>query len=419
METLTFANATLIDVDEGAKPGATIGIAGDRIRSLRFGPPPAQLGGEAVFDLRGRSVMPGMFNCHFHASYGGFGAGMPVGMEASPALQALRSAHHLELALEAGFTSVVSAGAPHGIDAALKTAVEEGSLRGARMMAGSRDVSTTGHSQDLSYPWHWGEGSGPQINRRDGADDFRRGVREEVKRGAEIIKIFLSPGHGVASGSVSMELTRDELAAAIETAHQRGAKVRAHIANKATILTALELDIDVVDHGDGLDEECIERFLAKGAFLVPSMLWPYRMGEAYDTPYTRTLKAEVEAMRKILPAANAAGVKLLLGDDFGGSSVLPHGAYADELDFYVNAVGIPARDVLRWATRNGAELMGRGHELGAVRPGMLADLLIVDGDPLADIRVLQRKENLVAILKDGRFEKNLLGCRRGLDARTC
>jgi imidazolonepropionase-like amidohydrolase len=80
----------------------------------------------------------------------------------------------------------------------------------------------------------------------------------------------------------------------------------------------------------------------------------------------------------------------------------------DELDFYVNVAGIPARDVLRWATRNGAELMGRGHELGALRPGMLADLLIVDGDPLADIRVLQRRENIVAILKDGRFEKNLL-----------
>src|SRR5262249_49643846 len=241
------------------------------------------------------------------------------------------------------------------------------------------DVSTTGHSQDLSYPWHWGPGSGPQINRRDGADDFRRGIREEIRRGAEIIKIFLTPGHGVASRSVSMELTRDELAAAIETAHERGAKVRAHIANKPTILTALELDIDVVDHGDGLDEECIERLLEKGAFLVPSMLWPYRMGEAYHTPYARALEAEAAAMLKILPVANRAGVKLLIGDDFGGGAVLPHGPYADELDFYVNVAGIPALDVLRWATRNGAELMGRSHELGRIKPGMLADLLIVDG----------------------------------------
>ena len=396
METLTFTNATLIDVDEGAKPNATITLAGDRIDSVSFGPLPAHLDGHLVFDLQGRSVMPGMFSCHYHVSYGGFGGptGVPVGMDVSPALQTLRSASNLEKALDAGFTSVISAGAPHGIDAALRAAVDEGILRGSRMMVGSRDVSTTGHSQDLSYPWHWGPGSGPQVNRCDGADGFRRGMREEVKRGAEIIKIFLTPGHGAPSESVDMELTRDELAAAIETAHQRGAKVRAHIANKSTILTALELDIDVVDHGDGLDEECIELFLEKDAFLVPSMLWPYRMGEAYNTPYAQTLKAEAAAMMKILPRANKAGVKLLLGDDFGGGVVLPHGAYGDELDFYVNVVGIPPLDVLRWATRNGAELMDRGHELGKVKPGAIADLLIVDGDPIADIRVLQRKENL-------------------------
>jgi imidazolonepropionase-like amidohydrolase len=409
METLTLTNATLIDVDEGARPNAAISIAGDRIQSVRFGSSPARLGGDRVIDLQGRSVMPGMFSCHFHASYGiSTPTGVPIGMEASPALQTLRSASNLEKALEAGFTSAISAGAPYGIDAALRAALDEGIIRGPRLMVGSRDVSTTGHSQDLSYPWHWGPGSGPQISRCDGADDFRRGVREEVKRGAEIIKIFLTPGHGAPSQALEMELTREELAAAIETAHQRGAKVRAHIANKRSMLTALELDIDVVDHGDGLDEECIELFLAKGAFLVPSMLWPYRMGEAYDTPYARTLKSEAAEMMKILPRANRAGVKLLLGDDFGGGSVLPHGDYGDELDFYVNVVGIPALDVLRWATRNGAELMGRGHELGTLEPGAIADLLVIDGDPIADIRVLQRAENLVAILKDGRFEKNLL-----------
>jgi imidazolonepropionase-like amidohydrolase len=201
METLVFTHATLIDVDRGARPDAAITISGNRIRSVHFGPLPARLDADRVFDLQGRSVMPGMFNCHLHASYGGPMAG-PVGMDASPALQTLRSAQHLGMALDAGFTSVVSAGAPHGIDAALRTAVDEGMIRGSRMMVGSRDVSTTGHSQDLSYPWHWGPGPGPQINRCDGADDFRRGMREEVKRGAEIIKIFLTPGHGAPSRSL-------------------------------------------------------------------------------------------------------------------------------------------------------------------------------------------------------------------------
>jgi len=410
MGQVTFTNATLIDLDEGAKPNATITVADDRIESVAFGAP-APADAAAVYDLEGRSVMPGLFSSHYHVSYGMSSGptGVPVGMEASPALQALRSAHHLELALDAGFTSVISAGAPHGIDAALRAAVDGGFLRGSRMMVGSRDVSTTGHSQDLSYAWHWGPGCGPQINRCDGPDEFRRGMREEVKRGAEIIKIFLSPGHGAPSDSLDMELTYEELAAAIETAHQRNAKVRAHIANKPTILNALKLNIDVVDHGDGLDDECIDLLLEKDAFLCPSILWPYRMGQAYDNDYARTLKNESEAMMKILPKATKAGVKMLTGDDYGGGVVLPHGAYADELDFYVNLVGIPALDVLRWATRNGAELMSKKGELGDVKTGMIADLLIVDGNPLDDIRILQDKANLHAILKDGKFEKNLLG----------
>jgi imidazolonepropionase-like amidohydrolase len=140
------------------------------------------------------------------------------------------------------------------------------------------------------------------------------------------------------------------------------------------------------------------------------------MGQAYDSPYGQTLKAECEAMMEILPLANKAGVKLLLGDDFGGGVVLPHGPYADELDFYVNMVGIPTLDILRWATRNGAQLMGGDDELGEIKPGMIADLLIIDGDPVADIRVLQDKDNILAILKGGQFEKNQLD-RLSLAAR--
>jgi imidazolonepropionase-like amidohydrolase len=286
--------------------------------------------------------------------------------------------------------------------------VEEGTIPGPRIMAGSRDVSTTGHSQDMAYPWHWGPGEAPATNCRNGADDFRRGVREEIKRGAEIIKIFLTTGHAVPGQSPEMELSREELAAAVETAHMRGAKVRAHIANRVGLMAALEHGIDVIDHGDGLDEACIELMLKTGAFLVPSMLFPYRLAEVVKGPYAGVLKASTEQMLKILPVANKAGVKLLLGDDFGAIP-LEHGDYADELDFYVNVAGVPALDVLRWGTRNGAALMGRGHELGAVAPGALADLVVVDGDPLADIRVLQQKERIVAVLKGGRFEKDLLG----------
>jgi imidazolonepropionase-like amidohydrolase len=214
-----------------------------------------------------------------------------------------------------------------------------------------------------------------------------------------------------------MELTREELDAAIGAAHQRGAKVRAHIANRNAMVTALSLGIDVVDHGDGLDEECIELFLKTGAFLVPSMLYPHRIAEMRPGAVADAIRAGEEQMLKILPVANKAGVKLLLGDDFGAVP-LNHGDYAQELAYYVNFAGIPALDVLRWATRHGADLMGRSDELGAIRAGNLADFLVIDGNPLTDIKILQRQEQILAIVKGGKFEKDnldILGTRQVRD----
>ena len=171
-------NANLIDVDVGARPGAHLVICDERIESVGFGPAPAASAALRVVDLRGRSLMAGLFNCHYHASYAGIGTltgppAVPVGMEAPPALQTIRASHHVSLALDAGFTSLVSAGATYAIDASLKLAIAEGILRGPRIMAGSRDISTTGHSLHNYYPWHWPEGAPASMNVCDGADGFR------------------------------------------------------------------------------------------------------------------------------------------------------------------------------------------------------------------------------------------------------
>ena len=175
---------------------------------------------------------------------------------------------------------------------------------------------------------------------------------------------------------------------------------------------ALDAGIDVVDHGDGLDESAIERMVEAGTFLVPSQLFPARFAEmmgagAGGLGFTAAMAEDIERALAILPVANAAGVKLLCGDDYGAIS-LPHGRYADELEFYVKEAGIPALDVIRWATVNGFDLMGRGHELGWVREGYLADLLVVDGDPLGDIGVLQDQGRLLAVMKGGTLVKDEL-----------
>ncbi|HXB38157.1 MAG TPA: amidohydrolase family protein [Acidimicrobiales bacterium] len=407
MARLILGGGTVLDAD-GARPHSTVVVEDRRISIVcSDGVADAALDArpeDRVVDLGGRTVMPGLVSSHFHATYHELGSKMaPFGLEEPPALQAVRAAHHLELLLRCGFTGAVSAGAPFAIDASMKTAIAEGLFPGPRLMAGSRDVSTTGHAGDKSFPWYWDVGARGAVNRSDGPDEFRRAVREEIKQGAEIIKMFVTGGHGTVAPAEQTEMSRAELSAGIEAAHERGVLVRGHIANRNALHMALDARIDVVDHGDGLDEAAIGRMVDQGTFLVPSQLFPARFAEMMGgggLGFTAAMAQDIEHALAILPVANEAGVKLLCGDDYGAIG-LPHGRYADELEFYVKEAGIAPLDVLRWATRHGAEVMGRAHELGSVCEGYLADLLVVDGDPLSDIGVLQDAARLLAIMKGG------------------
>ena len=208
-----------------------------------------------------------------------------------------------------------------------------------------------------------------------------------------------------------MGLTRTELDAVVEAAHQRGKKVRAHCVWRDVILECVEAGVDVIDHGDQMDDQCIQAMAERGTFLVPSMFFTQQMlspdAALAMEGQLAPIRAEFQNMLKRVPQAQEAGVKLLMGDDYG-IIVLPHGRYAEELEFYVKTVGLAPLDVLRWATQNGAELIGMASELGTVEEGKLADLLVVDGDPSVDIAVLQDQDKLRAILKGVVFVKDAL-----------
>ena len=222
MPRLVFQDATVLDAD-GARPRSTVVVEDRRITTVRSGAPVETGPEDRVVDLDGRTVMPGMVSSHFHATYNELGSKTaPFGLEEPPALQAVRAAHHLELLLRCGFTGAVSAGAPFAIDASMKAAIAEGLFPGPRLMAGSRDVSTTGHAGDKSFPWYWDVGARGAVHRCDGPDGFRRAVREEIKQGAEIIKMFVTGGHGTVAPSEQTEMSPEEITAGIEAAHQRG-----------------------------------------------------------------------------------------------------------------------------------------------------------------------------------------------------
>jgi imidazolonepropionase-like amidohydrolase len=369
---------------------------------------------DRIVDLGGRTLMPGMVTCHFHATYHELGLlPGPFGLTEAPALQAVRAVNNLKKVVMSGFTSAVSAGAPFAIDASMRRAIDEGAIVGPRLVPGSRDVSTTGHANDYA-PWYWRVGEPGALHLCDGPDEFRRAVRQEIKEGARIIKMFVTGGHGVPRSPERVEMTRQEMAAAIEAAHLRGAMVRGHIANRDAILMAVELGMDVIDHGDGMDRECIERMVAAGTFVVPSMFFLFRYAEMLkdqNPAVAQGMQEELDAALAVLPVAQEAGVKLVLGDDYGAAG-FPHGIYGEEIEFYVKVAGMAPLDVVRWATVNGAALMGRGEDLGTVGAGKVADLLVVDGDPIADISVLADPARIVAVMKDGAFVKDELPASR-------
>ena len=401
---LVLERARVVVGDGTVVERATVVVEGDRISSVEDGLPGGPRPDDRVFDLSGRTVMPGMVNCHFHATYHNLGAvTAPFGLEEPMAMQVVRAVRNLETLVRAGFTGAVSAGAPFAIDASMKAAIDRRLIVGPRLVPCSRDISTTGHAGDRSFPSHWDVGALGAIRRSDGPDEFRRSVRLEIKEGAEMIKLFITGGHGTVGPREQTELSRAELAAAVEAAHQRGARVRGHIANKEALLMALDCSIDIVDHGDGMDAECIERLLETDTPVVPSMLFPARflasMGGS-SLGFTDDMRHDIEAMAAVLPEANRSGVRIVLGDDYGAIN-FPHGSYADELAYYVEEVGIPPLDVLTWATGNGAEVLGRADELGTVTAGKLADLLVVDGDPVADINLLRNPDALLAVLLGG------------------
>jgi imidazolonepropionase-like amidohydrolase len=421
MSRLVLTGARLLDGDRSVATDAHVVVEGDRITAVGTGPVPDARPDDRLVRLEGRTVMPGMVNCHFHATYHELGSiTAPFGLEEPMALQAVRAAVNLDGLLRSGFTSAVSAGAPFAIDASMKRAIQEGLIDGPRLVPCSRDVSTTGHAGDKSFPTQWEVAALGAIRRSDGPAEFQRSVREEIKEGAEIIKMFVTGGHGTVGPAERIEMTRDELGAGIEAAHLRGAMVRGHIANREAILMALDLGIDVIDHGDGMDEECLERIVASGTPVVPSMLFPARLVEAAGGSalgFTDSLRADLDAMAAILPKANAAGMRLVLGDDYG-AVFFPHGHYGEELTYYVEQIGIPAIDVIRWATKHGSELMGRGHELGTVAVGKLADLLVVDGNPVEEIAVLEDTARLLAVMKGGRLvTDHLPDLERGQEER--
>ena len=410
----TLTNARVFD-GTSMLPGLhTVTLEGDTIASLA--PASENPPSEGIIDLAGRTLMPGLITCHFHPDFYRFTlsmgmAGEPLGKELPPGVLMAIAVRNCGVLLESGFTGYVGATAGHDIDASLKIAIEQGIMPGPRIRACSLHIGTTGDVNASKAWWREFRSGGTDVF-ADGPEGMRRLVREQIRRGAETIKIFVSSGHGGLPWPTALTMERDEIEAVVVAAHSRGAKVRAHAATREAIATCVELGVDIIDHGDAMDESLLAEMAQRGTFWVPSMVYPdcmIRLGWA--EPGLSELQANV---RRLLPHAQKLGVRILTGDDYSGvfrdvleDDPLDHevGNYGREFAFYGAMDGLSPAEVLGWGTRNAGEaLTGQAGRLGVVAPGALADLIVVDGDPLADLSLLSRPaEALKAVIRDGRF----------------
>lgn len=398
MSRIVFRNANLLDGDSPARKNAAIVVEGERITEVTSGPVAARAG-DTVVDLQGMTLMPGMVSGHYHAAYSVGGDKVPMG--APPTQLALYALANTQKALRAGYTSLVGAGTFHDVDGRLAEAIDSGVVVGPRLIPSSRALSPKVTEDEPSEGVPWLKCWGP--------DDFRDAAIREIERGAKIVKLFAAQGHAMRS---CREMTYEELKAASDAAHERGARTRAHVCGVQQVLKCVKAGVDIIDHADWMNDEVMDALIAGNRFVLPSMYTPWLSkddpaldgAEYYD-------EEDFEYMRRTVPVANARGVKFVPGDDYGFFDMAPHGDYSKELACYVEQVGVSPVDVIRWATKYGGEMTGIP-DLGTIEPGKLADIVIVDGDPSVDIRVLQDLNRIVAVIKGGEVVSGALPVAR-------
>ena len=351
-------------------------------------------------DGRGRFAMPGMTETHAHLS---FADASPFAIGATRVEDAtITAVRNSKLMLDAGFTAAVSFGSTYQIDVALRDAINSGRLEGPRLRAAGRDLGTT--SSNVDSP-----GGLSQI--ADGPWALRQAVREQRKLGVDIVKIFLD-GEAINPQNPPGELsfTDEETVAVVEEAHRRRLRVACHARSAAAVKQAVRAGVDLIGHANYLDDEAVDMLAACNdrIFVGPAIAWEISylekcetLGISRQTVIDQGYQREVDATIATVEKLRKHGVKLVVGGDYG-ISIAPHGTYAKDLEYFVDLFGMSPAEALVCATRNGGEAYDPSGSVGTVTAGTLADLVLVDGDPLDDIRVLQDHARLT-VMKDGRF----------------
>jgi imidazolonepropionase-like amidohydrolase len=400
-QSILLQNVTLID-GTGTEPQVDMDvlIIGDRISAIgRSGNLSVDHQNVEVYSLHGMTLLPGLIDCHVHI-FADSGPEGRIHPDEPSGLALLRAAYHVRNTLEAGITTIRDLGGQEHREFSLRQAIAAGYCSGPRMVLAGKLLSMTSAGAEAFRGMY---------READGADEVRKAAREQLKAGADVIKVMatgavMTPGERPGASQFTLE----EMSAAAEEAHKVGRKMAAHAHGSAGILTAVLAGADTIEHGSLLCEspEAVRLMAERGVFLVPTLATAAMTTHGSEIPpfmadNDRNLG---DAPQRSVRAALTAGIPIAMGTD-AGVPFVRHGDNAIELVLMVEAGLSPMQSIVA-STSDAALALGLQHEIGTIEVGKCADLLVIDGDPLADSSVLTQKERIRMVMHNGRIITN-------------
>ncbi|MEX0827898.1 MAG: amidohydrolase family protein [Haliea sp.] len=408
---VVFKNVKIFDGSGSDLFAGSVVVEGNRISKVMREEVPIPTG-TIVIDGCGRTLMPGMIDAHLHLSWNNASSleaimWMPV---EEHVLSCIASA---KIVLDAGFTSGLGAAAAKPrLDVVIRDAINSGAIPGPRYLAASPEFTTIGGLGDTSPP-HIELDALTFGTIVTGPDEMRAGVRRMIKYGNDVIKLNLSGEDLTPTPAEATPFTDEEVAAACDEALKRKKMVSAHARSADAIKQCIRHGIRNIYHASYADEEALDMLEAakETHFVAPGLAWLHQtargasqFGLTPDSALAQMYERELGAAITSMKSMHKRGIKIAIGGDYGFAWT-PMGTNATDLQYFVELLDFSPLEALAAATSVGAEMMGMADSIGRVKEGYLADLLLVDGDPSKDVRILQQKQNIYGIMKDGQFHK--------------
>ncbi len=407
-----FINAQILDGTGAATYAGEVLVDGNRIRAIAKDGSALPREGAEIIDAGGATLMPGLVEGHAHPSFGDTADLATLG-EMPPEEHTLLAARNVKKLLDQGFTNINSAAAAKPrLDVVIRNAINDGHIPGPRMLAATPEFTVTGGLGDVRLIHMEDRLSFAMV--ADGAEEFRRLSRLMLREGVDTLKINPSGDEFVPLARAEHTvMTDDEVAAVCEVGRSRDKRVAVHARSAESVKMYLRNGVDIIYHATFSDAEALDMLEAQKdrIFVAPTIGITYATlhdasdwGITNDMATAMGMQRELEIGTENMKALQKRGVRVLPGGDYG-FAWNPIGANARDLEHFVKLFDYTPMEAVVAATKLGGEIMMMGDELGLIKEGYLADLLLVDGDPSKDVTILQDADNLLAIIKDGAYHK--------------